>query len=516
MPYSNYRGAVADSQGQIWLGLDTAIKAAGYTYVTPPDIVSEYPLSGIRDEYLNAVQAQIPLVYIQSKINEYLSQNYPGKVYSDYLATRTQKSEDMKILPSSLQFKELKVTNEYTSIPSELLHKINITGKDEAGEELINVTFDAFKLSNHKVILSYEPETVEDQEIMNSFGGLDFTPAYLVHLRPVILIDGERVTVGTAGVAMGANYDLSIGIASPNGSETVSNSMISGNMVALGIVSQKAVIPATTGEQKAADLLNREALRYIDNWNKAEDELALLVRVSRLRPLPTVVKMGGLMEVTYLLDQPQGSEWKGLFIDAALRAVETVENSGATGERRKLFMQLSGLQGSVLENKVFEDAFQVTSVSTAKVLGIANSGTPATPIVTIDQSNIETVLPSLIIDQAIKDDIATAVTGSNLTVRIPEQEISYEAWTGIAYIKENLETGEAGYMLSGMVAGGMTAINWPEYLQSLQELLSAPEAGTANPDPAAAYYIDKVAGTDNQDGQTVDTQTTQPLTGARP
>jgi hypothetical protein len=33
----------------------------------------------------------------------------------------------------------------------------------------------------------------------------------------------------------------------------------------------------------------------------------------------------------------------------------------------------------------------------------------------------------------------------------------YEDWTGIGYIKENPDTGKSGYMLSGMIAGGMTA-----------------------------------------------------------
>ncbi len=55
----------------------------------------------------------------------------------------------------------------------------------------------------------------------------------------------------------------------------------------------------------------------------------------------------------------------------------------------------------------------------------------------------------------------------NLIVKIPlpasnqPSTISYLDWTGIGYIKENLSTGEAGYMLSGMIAGSYT-VHMPE------------------------------------------------------
>ena len=34
--------------------------------------------------------------------------------------------------------------------------------------------------------ITFEPQTIEDQEIMNSYGGLDNTPLYLIRLRPVL------------------------------------------------------------------------------------------------------------------------------------------------------------------------------------------------------------------------------------------------------------------------------------------------------------------------------------------
>jgi len=73
VPYANYRGAVIDEYGKSWLGLDTSIKVTGYTYNTPIDILQEFSLSNIRDEYLNAVQTQTPLGYLRSSIDSYLA-----------------------------------------------------------------------------------------------------------------------------------------------------------------------------------------------------------------------------------------------------------------------------------------------------------------------------------------------------------------------------------------------------------------------------------------------------------
>ncbi len=88
---------------------------------------------------------------------------------------------------------------------------------------------------------------------------------------------------------------------------------------------------------------------------------------------------------------------------------------------------------------------------------------------------------------------------NNSAIRIPQSEITYQDWTGIGYIKENTTTGEAGYMLSGMVAGGMTAlgaVSWSDL--NLVAILEAPNYGPVNSNADEAYYIEKVTATDLQ------------------
>ena len=84
---------------------------------------------------------------------------------------------------------------------------------------------------------------MEDHEIINSYGGLDNTPAYLVRLRPALKLNGENVVVSQDGLPIGAEYDLRIELVSPNGVEKITNTHITGNYAVIGIVAEKAMTP---------------------------------------------------------------------------------------------------------------------------------------------------------------------------------------------------------------------------------------------------------------------------------
>ena len=490
IPYANYRGAIIDEYGKAWLGLDTSIKVKEYQYNNPLDIFSPELVSGsllnIGDEYLSTTQTQTPLEYTKSKIEAYLGQKYPGKTYNDLLKTKTLTPEVMNILPASMQFDQKNITHEYTEIPDELKHKVRFMASrhqtgDSIQDSLFDITLDMMKLSNKQITISYEPETVEDQQIIDSYGGLDNTPAYLVRLRPVLKVNGERIVVAKDGLPMGADYNLTIELISPNGIERISSTHIAGNLSVIGIVAQKS--RQQTGDsiqdtdKDAEQILYEEVINYIDRWNKAEEELASLMHLAFTRPIPAIATIGGVIDITYLLDMPHGYEWKGVYVDTNLRTVETVDSRQNTVEQLKTFMTLSALQGSILENRLFEDDFGVESISTAKlfeVVGSIQQTGDSIQVVTIDKTNIVSILPTLPFDENILEDITNS-TNQNLIVKIPNQEITHEDWTGIGYIKENPETGESGYMLSGMIAGGMTAITPEEWVnQYLAEKLGKP------------------------------------------
>ena len=197
VPYDNYRGTVNDDRGKAWLGLDTALKPAGCEWKTPPPVLAAFPWGEIRDGYLESVRSESPLSYLKRRIEAYLTQNsdlLPDAGSGDLPKAGTPIAERLNILPASLQFREIAVTGEYTRLPDALLHKVRLHAADPSGGPLFDETLPAFNLSNREVGLVYEPETVEDQEIINRYGGLGNTPAYLVRLRPAVRL-GDRKSV---------------------------------------------------------------------------------------------------------------------------------------------------------------------------------------------------------------------------------------------------------------------------------------------------------------------------------
>ncbi|MGD9162360.1 MAG: hypothetical protein PVG39_28380, partial [Desulfobacteraceae bacterium] len=205
------------------------------------------------------------------------------------------------------------------------------------------------------------------------------------------------------------------------------------------------------------------------------------------------------MDVTYLLDSPQSMEWKGIFVDADLRAIEVLSDAQNQEEDNKtIFMQLASMEGSFLESAVLEVDFGVESISTAKLMGLANES--GIPILTINSDNIGTVLPALSFADNIKEDITNSVN-QGLIIEIPQTEITYEDWTGIGYIKEYPETGESGWMLSGMLAGGMSVWSgpdrWPLFLEFMAKFT---HWVVINTDPTSGRYIAKIPATDMQEG----------------
>jgi hypothetical protein len=506
IPYSNYRGVVMDDQGKTWIALDTSIKPPGFNWSSPVDLTGFLSLDTLRDEYLQTTRTETPLEFLRQRAEERLSNNGEATTWQELLRRKSIIPETLKILPSSLQFRQTAITGEYSSIPDMLLHKIRITASGEWGV-LFSVTKNVFELSGRKIVINYEPESIEDQRIIDSYGGLDNTPPYLVRLRPLLKVGDERVVVAEDGLPMGGDYTLTIEAISANGTEKSASAQIVGNIAAIAVVAQRVSDYSRPDPTDSAEtLLYKEARGYVGRWNRSEDEFAALLGLSLSRPFPTVATVGNQIDVTWLLDSPHDFQWKGVLLDANMRGVEVVAGNGDAA-REKSFMRLCSLEGSILENRIFEEDFQVESVSTAKLLQQANAG--GIPIVTIGRTNVADLLPTLPFDDSVKGDITDAVN-QGYTVRIPRTEMAYEDWSGVGYIKEDPDTGESGWMLSGMVAGGMSAVGVDRWNEYYRDGLMTPFSEPHNRDPSSAASIQKITATDLQFGD-VGAQTEKPL-----
>src|SRR5262249_14078332 len=156
-----------------------------------------------------------------------------------------------------------------------------------------------------------------------------------------------------------------------------------------------------TGSEQATDqaaaILSGVAWSYLSQWNEADEELSALFHVVPVRPTVSVCFVMSDLDVSYANPEyPLSLTWKGISIDADLRS--TAPGGIDSRDSEKPFLLVSGLEGSILENRVFEDRLQLSSVSTAKAIQQAH----AAGIEVRDFKDDTSDVPGLPLDPAVK------------------------------------------------------------------------------------------------------------------
>jgi RHS repeat-associated protein len=507
VPYTNYRGAVVDFSGKLWVPLAPALKGVARTPSTGVLRAMGYPVAGRLLDYQSAVQATDLVTQIRQEVEGYL-QTGPGGTWEEQLGTRTNLVEHLKFLPSSLPAAVIAVTEEVPSLSASELHRVVFRarrGTGDASPVVLEATLPLSAVSGHRVTWSYTPASVEDHRTVNAFGGLYAVPMYLVRLRPQLKVGGQPVAIGTGNpLEMGSVHRLEVELVGPTGAYRTGQSVVAGSYHALALGAQETLRPEepaddlADSERLAARLLSQFAHTYAEAWDAGENHLAGLLDVEVLRPLPSVVVASNAIRVKTVLGLPTSFEWLGVTLDASLRAAEPLAH-GADTQAGRDWMRLSAAQGSALEGLTFAREFQVDGISADKGLAIARAaGGPG--VVTLTSANVATELPGLALSAAVKTELDNWVR-QGLTVEVPRAEIQRNAWRGAVWKVEEPATGAAGYFLAGGLAGGSSSeppANW--ILDFLAQALGAPYSAEPNNDPLAVAVLQKTPAGDGQEG----------------
>jgi transglutaminase-like putative cysteine protease len=502
VPYANYRGAPLDRAGRAWIPLDPSFKAplAGSQQPIPSDFTVRS--DALVDEYLAGPQTLTPVEFYRKKLTDHLAGIAGGITLADVLFTRTPASNAAGLLPGTLPYATVAVHAELAALPNDLRHTARFVAR-AAEAQAFDVTLPMAVLLGRRVTLSYVPATVEDQLAASAFLGIDNTPAYLLKLRPVLKVGGVIEGAGEAAVQMGDLHALTIEVRTPRGVVTIANDYVAGGYYAIGLAAQGTRYRAPDEEAPedtegpVADLLFQRAADYLAAWNDAERALAELLHIVNVSPVVSQVVVGNVYNRTLLFGQPQSIDWRGVFVDADLRASEPVP-PGNDDWRPYDFMRLSGLAGSTLEGQVLTDAFGVDAVSAATLIQLAHAG--SIPVREITSANADAELPLLQTADVVKTEIADAVQ-QGWRALVPQRDLTRHAWTGIGYVLLDPATGAAGYFISGGLAGGMSSEDPHDWVQQQYvEALGSPYQDAPNSEPTAAFYIRKVRVTDFQEG----------------
>lgn len=467
IPYTNYQGISVDDTGKMWVPMDPGFK--GYIYQPGVDILSEmgFDAEAFVDDYISTFHEPSPVELYMQQINDYLAVNHPELNYEDIVRVRTIAQETLGFLPGSLPFTVRCVDSDFAEIPAEKRYKLRFHLYN-GGTTFIDYTANLPEIAGKRVTISYIPATQDDEDVIALYGDLYDTPPYLVNLKPVLKIDGNDVAVGTASIGMGLTHSSDMHFTTPVGETNemlvVSNSIIAGTYQAIGIdtgrIDPEIFMPGSgeatpTIDDVTGGKLWKTAMGYLDRIETYDDEVAKTMQLVVTKDVSEAIVENTVL-VTFSFGTPQTFEWKGLVVDADRCIVGPFAVNG-DDSKAKPFMVLSGADGSISENRIFEDMYDEEAVSTIKILELASD--TGIPIYKFDSGNIGSIYSSLNLSSSVESAIYSTVAGGH-EVTVPRDNITYIEWYGTGYIDMDPATGAAGYIISGGHSGGATVDVW--------------------------------------------------------
>lgn len=416
----------------------------------------------------------------QTQVENYIIQNHPDATVGDMLGKKEIIKQEFLYLLGTLPYKGIIKGSIYASIPNNLRHKININVIKDMYDEVIgtpiNITKSLPELAGGKITLSYSPTTQKDEDIINSYISEYSLPAYLVNIKPELMIDGEVVATGT-NLVMGSIETLKIAFNGPiqHANDVITNNIQAGEYLGiaidLGNISQEqmSVLKSKTEDTKTeleandftsmkkddifGQLLYTVALSYYTQLDVFDYLNSKKMGIKAVR-LPSEAIFSTNLKVDTLFGTPLKTTADGFFMDVD-RAISINEPLDGNNNKMIQFILSSGMNSSTMEHDVPELLLSMQDnptygVSAGKALIIAND--QGIPIYTINQSNIAQVLPQLQLETGVLNDINNAVNAGKV-VKVSKTNIDFHGWIGCGYIIIDPINGDGAYMISGGLSG---------------------------------------------------------------
>ncbi|MCP4693620.1 MAG: hypothetical protein GY859_36635, partial [Desulfobacterales bacterium] len=287
-------------------------------------------------------------------------------------------------------------------------------------------------------------------------------------LKPILKVEHQTVAEGEGGVGLGVRNNFDMHFIAPHPTqdsytEIINNTIVAGMRLAValavGAASPEALAPkpypdGASDDQWKGGKLWETAMLFLDRVNGAREEAGKTLRVVCVKDVDEAI-VGYNLHVASSFGTPLSVEWKGLQIDAD-RIISTPVSVDATYDHGKAFMHLIGAEGSLAENRIFEDVYGEEAVSAIKILALASEA--GIPICTI-RDDINQDCPGLNVSEDVRNAVTRALSEGRV-ITIPEKEITHFNWRGTGYIDLDLTSLGGGYMISGGYDGGATAKTW--------------------------------------------------------
>jgi len=495
VPYGNYRGAMRDISVKTWIPMDGSFKQ--YTYKEPinfPSVVG-FDLQAFIDEVQSLITvdtstssiSNVPQSLILQRVQEYIQSvhqyydtNLQNKNVEDVLGAKRVIAQEYSYLLGSLPYRAIVIGNRYSQLPDSLRWRINFKVVSDlfSSEPDFSYTAPTAFLATKSITVSYKPSAIYDESLVQTYGCIEKVPPYLLNLTPELIISGEAVASGIP-VGSGKNIDLIMTFISPSGSQDmISNKETVGAYLGIGLELSWVSKPLldqklaeinqanSSPNRKLQEYLSFLALVYFAELDANNYVEAIFAKIINIRH-PSIAIIGPDFKVSYFWGIPQAISFVGMFIDVD-RDIHSVGAKDGDKNRVMAFNISSGYNGSSMEHALWEQIYNLPGISAVKVHQLSNE--MGIPIHEINKSNITSILSLLQISSEAKSNITSAVSAGKI-VLVPQRNIQHFDWIGTAYIMIDPETGTGGYIISGGLAGGSSALSWEDCFYAVVQIL---------------------------------------------
>ena len=433
-PYSG-RPSKLDAP-KTWIPLEPSFKQ--YTYTEGIDLQAAVPFDAQSfidqikstatineaEGYVTSADSnyiQTTLTNYQAQLQEYINQNIPNATAGDILGKKEIIKQELGILPATLPYKKIATGAIYSAIPDNLRHKVTFTITDPyLFETSLSYTASIPELAGKRITLSYTPASSTDQQTIDSYGGIYNVPAYLVNMKPQIKVEGVVKATGS-NITLGNQQTFNMTFSGPNiNTDVVSNNITAGAYYGIGLNPNK--VPKELIEQRKAklegakdnicsinidadectgELLYITAMVYFFELEAFEEVYAQSLKVADIKHISETL-VTREVKVTYFLGIPTKINSSGLIIDVDRYIHSPISKVGDKTVPPQ-FMLISGQISSGMEHGIFEQLYNIDSISAVKAIKIANA--QGIPIYTINQDNLSQILSKLTVSNEVKTDI---------------------------------------------------------------------------------------------------------------
>jgi YD repeat-containing protein len=470
IPFLPNRGATLGT-ADTWVRMDPSFKRYDYQ----PGIA--VAASWSEDAYLGAGILQAPVDHYADRLWSSIRANHLDCTNLGQIPkTGTIRAENFPFIPSTLTVHIDQLLGLAADPPTEQLQRVRLSLANEAGT-IATTSLDLAETWGKKVTLTFPPATADDAAIIDSYGGLFNTPAYLVHLKPLVSIDDTAVAEGTP-IAAGAALDLGLTFDQPNvASDAVHHDVVAGETHALvfdggavsdGLVATRAARLQTLAgaEPVLTEKLHLIGLRYMQRVDDGV-RFAAGVRWHRAVKRTFEADVRRQIDVDYTIGgAPLRLAPAENNIDVARLIVGVVPISSDVSHRAEV-LSLAGMESSYREGAIWEEMESQQGISAAKALLLARRA--GQPLYTVDAANVDVVLGAATLADDVEEEIRGAIAQGRVAKLAPTP-VALGHWSGTGYILEDPVTGAATYPISGGLAGGSDT---GEATEGIKELLGS-------------------------------------------